>query len=71
MVYRLPLVEFPEILRIPQKSKWRCNVTEYLTKLKVGKFHKTVKLEHFISNGLVTDGVQSSKFDKEFPGILM
>ena len=71
MFYRLPPAEFSEILGIPQKSKWRHNVTEYLSKLEVGEFYKTAKLEHFISNGLVTDGVQSSKFEGEFPGILM
>ena len=71
MVYRLPPAEFSEILGIPQKSKWRRNVTRYLSKLEVGEFYKTAKLEHFISNGLVTDGVQSLNFDGEFPGILM
>ena len=71
MVYRLPPAKFSENLGIPQKSKWRRNVTEYLSKLEVGEFYKTAKLEHFISNGLVTDGVQSLKFDGEFPGILM
>ena len=67
MVYRLPPAEFSEILGIPQKSKWRRNVTKYLSKLEVGEFYKTAKLEHFISNGLVTDGVQSLNFDGEFP----
>ena len=71
MFWKLPHAEFSEILGIPQKSKWRRNVTEYLSKLEVGEFYKTAKLEHFISNGLVTDGVQSSKFEGEFPGILM
>ena len=70
MVYWLPPAEFPEILGIPQKSKWRRNVTEYLSKLEVGEFYKTAKLKHFIFNGLVTDGVQSLKFDREFPEIL-
>ena len=70
MVYKLPPAEFSEILGIPQKSKWRRNVTKYLSKLEVGEFYKTAKLEHFISNGLVTDGVQSLNFDensREFP----
>ena len=69
MVYKLPPAEFSEILGIPQKSKWRRNVTKNLSKLEVGEFYKTAKLEHFISNGLVTDGVQSLNFDGEFPGI--
>ena len=69
MVYKLPPAEFSEILGIPQKSKWRRNVIKYLSKLEVGEFYKTAKLEHFISNGLVTDGVQSLNFDGEFPGI--
>ena len=43
----------------------------YLSKIEVGEFYKTAKLEHFISNGLVTDGVQNSKFEREFPEILM
>ena len=71
MVYRLPPAEFSENLGIPQKSKLRRSVTIYLSKLEVGEFYKIAKLEHFISNGLITDGVQSSKFDGEFPGILM
>ena len=71
MVYKLPPAEFSEILGIPQKPKWRCNVIIYLSKLEVNEFYKTAKLEHFISNGLVTDGVQSSKFEGEFPKILM
>ena len=71
MVYKLPPAEFSEILGIPQKSKWRRNVTKFLSKLEVSKFYKTAKLEHFISNGLVTDVVQSLKFDEEFPWILM
>ena len=71
MVYKLPPAEFSEILGIPQKSKWRRNVTKFLSKLEVSKFYKTAKLEHFISNGLVTDVVQSLKFDGEFPKILM
>ena len=71
MFWKSPIAEFSEILEIPQKSKWRRNVTEYLSKLEVGEFYKTTKLEHFISNGLVTDGVQSSKFEGEFPRILM
>ena len=58
-------------LGIPQKSKWRRNVTEYLSKLDFGEFYKTAKLQHFFSNGLVTEGVQSLKFDREFPKILM
>ena len=69
MVYKLPPAEFYEILGIPQKSKWRRNVIKYLSKLEVYEFYKTAKLEHFISNGLVTDGVQSLNFDGEFPGI--
>mgnify|MGYP003435064694 FL=1 len=71
MVYKLPPAEFSEILGIPQKSKWRRNVIKYLSKLEVGEFYNTAKLEHFISNGLVTDGVQSLNFDQEFPGIPM
>ena len=71
MVYRLPPAEFSEILGIPQKSKWRRNVIKYLYELEVDKFYKTAKLKHFILNGLVTDGVQSSKFEGEFPRILM
>ena len=71
MFYRLPPAEFSEILRNPQKSKWRRNVTNYLSKIEVVEFYETAKLEHFISNGLVTDGVQSSKFEEEFPEILM
>ena len=63
MVYKLPPAEFSKILGIPQKSKWRCNVIKYLSKLEVGEFYKTAKLEHFILNGLVTVGVQISKFD--------
>ena len=69
MVYKLPPAEFSDILGIPQKSKWRRNVIKYLSKLEVDEFYKTAKLEHFISNGLVTDGVQSLNFDGEFPGI--
>ena len=69
MVYKLPPAEFYEILGIPQKSKWRLNVIKYLSKLEVDEFYKTAKLEHFISNGLVTGGVQSWNFDEEFPGI--
>ena len=69
MVYKLPPAEFSEILGIPQKSKWRRNVTEFLSELEVGEFYKTTKLEHFISNGLVTDGVQILNFDGEFPKI--
>ena len=71
MVYKLPPAEFSEILGIPQKSKWRRNVIKYLSKLGVDEFYKTAKIEHFISNGLVTDGVQSLNFDGEFPKILM
>ena len=71
MFYRLPPAEFSEILEIPQKSKWRRNVTNYLSKIEVVEFYETAKLEHFISNGLVTDGVQSLKFEGEFPEILM
>ena len=71
MFWKLPHAEFSEILGIPQKSKWRRNVTKFLSKLEVSKFYKTAKLEHFISNGLVTDVVQSLKFDEEFPWILM
>ena len=71
MFWKLPHAEFSEILGIPQKSKWRRNVTGYLSKLGVGQFYETTKLEHFISNGLVTDGVQNLKFDEEFSGILM
>ena len=69
MFWKLPYAEFSEILGIPQKSKWRRNVITYLSKLEVGKFYNTAKLEHFISNGLVTDGVQSLNFDGKFPGI--
>ena len=71
MVYKLPPAEFSEILGIPQKSKWRRNVTRYLSKLEVGEFYRNAKLQHFILNGLVTDGVQSLNFDQEFPGIPM
>ena len=71
MFWKLPHAEFSEILGIPQKSKWRRNVTRYLSKLEVGEFYRNAKLEHFISNGLVTDGVQSLNFDEEFPEILM
>ena len=71
MVHRLPPTEFSEILGIPQKSKWRRNVIKYLSKLEVDEFYKTAKLEHFISNGLVTHGVQNMNFDQEFPGIPM
>ena len=70
MVYRLPPAEFSEILEIPQKIKWRPNVSRYLSKIEVGEFYKTAELEHFILNGLVTDGVQSSKFEEEFSWIL-
>ena len=69
MFWKLPHAEFSEILGIPQKSKWRRNVTKFLSKLEVSKFYKTAKLEHFISNGLVTDGVQILNFDGEFPKI--
>ena len=44
--------------------------SRYLSKIEVSEFYKTAELEHFISNGLVTDGVQSSKFEGEFPEIL-
>ena len=71
MFWKLPHAEFSEILEIPQKSKWRCDVITYLSKIEVGEFYKTARLEHFISNGLVTDGVESSKFEEEFSGILM
>ena len=71
MVYKLPPAEFSEILGIPQKSKWRRDVTRYQSKLEVGEFYRNAKLQHFISNGLVTDGVQSLNFDQEFPGIPM
>ena len=70
MVYRLPPAEFSEILEIPQKFKWRPNVSRYLSKIEVGEFYKIAELEHFILNGLVTDGVQSSKFEEEFSWIL-
>ena len=71
MFWKLPHAEYSEILEIPQKSKWRRNVITYLPKIEVGGFYKTAKKEHSISNGSVTDGVQSSKFEEEFPGILM
>ena len=71
MFYRLPPGKFSENLGIPQKIKWRRNVTEYLSKLEVGEFYETAKLQHFSLNGLVTDGVQSLKFDQDFPKILM
>ena len=57
------------ILGIPQKSKWRRNVTEFLHKLQIGPFYKIAELEHFISNGLATDSVQSLNFDGELPKI--
>ena len=47
MVYKLPPAEFSEILGIPQKSKWRRNVTKYLSKLEVGEFYKTAKIRTF------------------------
>ena len=71
MVYKLPPAEFSEILGIPQKSKWRRNVTKFLSKLEIGPFYKIAELEHFISDGLATDSVLSLNFDREFPGILM
>ena len=67
MFYNLPHADFSEILGIFQKSKWRRNVTKYSSKLEVGEFYKTTTLELFISNGLVTDGVQNSKFEMEIP----
>ena len=57
MVYKLPPAEFSENLGIPQKIELRRDVTKNQYKLEVSEFYKTAKLEHFISNGLVTDGV--------------
>ena len=54
------------ILGIPQKSKWRRNVTEFLYKLQIGPFYKIAELEHFISNGLATDSVLSLNFDGNY-----
>ena len=41
--FKITPAEFSEILGIPQKSKWRRNVTKYLSKLEVGEFYKTAK----------------------------
>ena len=57
------------ILGIPQKSKWRRNVTKFLFKLQIGPFYKIAEIKHFISNGLATDGVQSLNFDGDLPEI--
>ena len=64
-----PPRNFPKFREFPKNSKWRRDVTKNQSKLEVSEFYKSAKLEHFISNGLVTDGVQSLNFDGEFPGI--
>ena len=47
MVYKLPPAEFSENFRIPQKSKWRRNVTRYLHKLEVGEFYRNCETRTF------------------------
>ena len=66
-----PPRNFRKFWEFPKNPNDVVTSAKYLSKIEVGEFYKTAKLEHFISNGLVTDGVQISKFEEEFPGILM
>ena len=64
-----PPRNFTKFWEFPKNPNDVVTSLKYLSKLEVDEFYKTAKLEHFISNGLVTDGVQSLNFDGEFPGI--